>query len=252
MKRMVGFTLVEVLVAIAIFAVLSATGWVVLDQLIKNRDRNAQHAQRLEQLQLAYAQMLRDFSQAVPVVGVLGQERYPAMYLDGQLVRFNQAGVTDPLQQGLDSLQFVSYQYDAAKQAITRKKQAYIYRKQDDNQPADVVLTQVERFQVRALDPAPQLVWPPSSNMLSAEDTHLLAQLPAGVEISFDYQGVSYRWVYALVSSLPNLDEALSGKSTNPSTDPNKNAQRGRQNSSSQNSAQQAANNASQNAKGAP
>jgi len=38
-----GFTLVELLVAIAIFAVLSLLGWKIFDYLLKVRDRNAEH-----------------------------------------------------------------------------------------------------------------------------------------------------------------------------------------------------------------
>ena len=38
-----AFTLVELLVAIAIFAVLSSLGWKVFDYLIKVKDRNMMH-----------------------------------------------------------------------------------------------------------------------------------------------------------------------------------------------------------------
>ena len=54
MKKRSGFTLVELLVAIAIFVVLSALGWKVFDYLIKIKERNTQHEQRLGQLQEAY------------------------------------------------------------------------------------------------------------------------------------------------------------------------------------------------------
>ncbi len=35
-----GFTLVELMVAIAIFAVLSALGWKVFDYMVKTKDQN--------------------------------------------------------------------------------------------------------------------------------------------------------------------------------------------------------------------
>ena len=44
-----GFTLVELLVAIAIFAVLSALGWKVFDYIVKTKDQNAQWAKDLEE-----------------------------------------------------------------------------------------------------------------------------------------------------------------------------------------------------------
>jgi type II secretion system protein J len=74
MTKRSGFTLVELLVAIAIFAVLSALGWKVFDYLIKIKERNTQHEQRLGQLQEAYQQVLRDTVQIVPITAnVTGQ-----------------------------------------------------------------------------------------------------------------------------------------------------------------------------------
>jgi general secretion pathway protein J len=70
MTKRSGFTLVELLVAIAIFAVLSALGWKVFDYLIKIKERNTQHEQRLGQLQEAYQQVLRDTVQIVPITAV--------------------------------------------------------------------------------------------------------------------------------------------------------------------------------------
>lgn len=54
MKKRSGFTLVELLVAIAIFAVLSALGWKIFDYLIKTKERNQQHELQIFELQDAY------------------------------------------------------------------------------------------------------------------------------------------------------------------------------------------------------
>ena len=61
-----AFTLVELLVAITIFAVLSMLGWKVFDYLIKVKDRNAEHETHLFALQDAYQQVLRDSLQIIP------------------------------------------------------------------------------------------------------------------------------------------------------------------------------------------
>ncbi len=192
-----GFTLVEVLVAIAIFAVLSATGWIVFDQLIKNRDRNQQHAAHLTQLQYAYAQALRDFNQAAPVAGIEAGQAYPAFYLENQQIRFNKAGVIDPLQQGLDSLEYVEYRYDAEKQALMRYKQPYVYRKQQQSLQGDILIAPVTEVQFLTRDTDQQVTQEELSEPAK------LAYLPQGVEIRFQYQGRDYRWVFSLVQALP-------------------------------------------------
>ncbi|MFC4952713.1 type II secretion system protein GspJ [Acinetobacter puyangensis] len=202
-----GFTLIEVLVAIAIFAVLSATGWIVFDQLIKNRDRNAEHAQSLTQLQFAYAQMLRDLSQAVPIAGQQNGQLQPALALGSQQLKFNKAGVIDPLQQGLDAFESIEYGFDAGRQALVRYKKPYIYQKQGQETPGDVVLAPIENLQFQALDPAVQSQWPIQSVTDSDAQNYILSQLPKGIEVKFSYQAREYRWVFSLVTALPDLEQ---------------------------------------------
>lgn len=202
MKKHAGFTLVEVLVAIAIFAVLSAAGWQVFDQLLKSRERNTEHAKHLTQLQIAYAQLLRDLNQTVPMAGQEAGERYPALTLQTQQLRFNRAGVIDPLQQRLDAFEFVEYRFDQQKQALVRSKLPYIYRQNRQTVQEDVVLAPIENLQFRALDPNPQDSWPAQIVMDAEAENYQMAQLPKGIEVRFDYQGRNYRWVYSLVSGI--------------------------------------------------
>lgn len=204
-----GFTLVEVLVAIAIFAVLSATGWIVFDQLIKNRERNSQHAEQLTQLQYVYAQMLRDFNQIVPISGQESGQAYPAFYLENQGLKFNKTGVSDPLQQGLDTLEYVEYRYDADKQALMRYKQPYIYRKQSQNLQGDVVLAPISELQFVGLNGDGQ-----QNSTQNLSEAAALVQLPRGVEVRFKYQERDYRWVFSLIQALPdtNIEQGKQGE----------------------------------------
>lgn len=213
-----GFTLVEVLLAIAIFVTLTAMGWMVFDQILKNRDRNAQHSQALVQLQMAYAQVLRDFSQAVPVVGTEDEQLYAALRLQNDRVQFNRAGVIDPLNQGLDQLQYVEYSYDANKKALIRYQHNGIYRKQQQLTQGSVILAPIENLNFQALDPAILQRWPETTVSTTDADAYLAAQLPRGVQLSFDYQGQSYRWVFSLVRALPQQLSAETTTSTS-STD---------------------------------
>ena len=89
LHRASGFTLVELLVAIAIFAVLSALGWKVFDYLIKVKERNTEHEINLGRLQEAYQQILRDTVQTVPLNANINNEIQPALVLQNGRFSFS-------------------------------------------------------------------------------------------------------------------------------------------------------------------
>lgn len=220
-----GFTLVEVLVAIAIFAVLTAVGWKVFDQLIKTRERNQQHALHLMQVQTAYAQMLRDLNQAVAVSGRQSGDIYPALSLQSQQLAFNRTGVIDPLKQNLDDFEYVAYRFDAQRQALIREKLPYIYRQSQQVAQADVVLAPLENLSFQALDPNPQQQWPDRAVIDAEAGEFQLSRLPKGIEVKFDFQGKSYRWVYALVSGLNLVTDTETQNNTANANNTAQNAQ---------------------------
>ena len=227
LKSTSGFTLVEVLVAIAIFAVLSAAGWMVFDQLIKTRERNTTHLEHLQQLQFAYMQVQRDLSQIVPLSGREGEESYPALQLENQQLKFNKAGVIDPLRQGLDRFEFVEYRFDPDKQALMRYHNAYIYRKQSQDMQGDVLIAPIENIQIQALDPAVQTQWPAQSVTETDSTEYLMSQLPQGVVLSFDYQGRTIRWVFSTAKSMPSTETESGTNNSSSENDSNNSAENG-------------------------
>ena len=58
-----GFTLVELLVAILIFGILSMLAYGGLDSVIKSRDRTEAELFRLRQIQITFSQLQRDVEQ---------------------------------------------------------------------------------------------------------------------------------------------------------------------------------------------
>lgn len=65
MKRQQGFTLVEVMVTIAIFALLGLGSFAVLDQVLRTKQQSEQRLGQLEQLQYAWLLIETDIRQAV-------------------------------------------------------------------------------------------------------------------------------------------------------------------------------------------
>lgn len=60
-----GFTLLELMVAMAIFAILAVAGWQVFDSISRSKARAQMQADVLTDLQYAYQQMQRDMTQVV-------------------------------------------------------------------------------------------------------------------------------------------------------------------------------------------
>ena len=177
-----GFTLVELLVAIAIFAVLSALGWKVFDYLAKVKDRNAMHEANLEQLQESYQQILRDTMQAVPLTANVKGQQQPALVLHNGRFNFSKTGVTDPLQQGISPHERVEYQYRADEKKLYRLKYRNLHQTGNDQPESSVMLDEVEAFEIVVLNPNELSSWPESS--VDSQQTEQLRMLPKGIKIN--------------------------------------------------------------------
>ena len=199
MTKRSGFTLVELLVAIAIFAVLSALGWKVFDYLIKIKERNTQHEQRLGQLQEAYQQVLRDTVQIVPITAnVTGQVQPAVMLQNGQLT-FSKTGVTDPLMQGIPPEERVEYIYKADEKKLYRYKYKNLNQAGNDQPETSVLLDSVDQFQIMLLNPNEMAQWPEVA--LSENDVTQTKILPRGLKINLTVNEVSYEWVFSLLNT---------------------------------------------------
>ena len=199
MKKRSGFTLVELLVAIAIFAVLSALGWKVFDYLIKIKERNTQHEQRLGQLQEAYQQVLRDTVQIVPVTANVAGQVQPAVMLQNGQLTFSKTGVTDPLMQGIPPEERVEYIYKADEKKLYRYKYKNLNQTGNDQPETSVLLDSVDQFQIMLLNPNEMAQWP--EVVLSENDVTQAKILPRGLKINLTVNEVSYEWVFSLLNT---------------------------------------------------
>ncbi|WP_168416408.1 type II secretion system minor pseudopilin GspJ [Acinetobacter indicus] len=194
-----GFTLVELLVAIAIFAVLSALGWKVFDYLVKVKDRNQWHEQQLEGLQSAYQQILRDSIQIVPLTANINNDIQPALVLQNGRFNFSKIGVTDPLQQGIAPTERIEYQYRADEQKLYRLKYANLHQSGQDQPVSSILLDNVSQFQVSVLNPQELSNWPDGS--IDLNDDQQKRKLPKGIKINLTVQDVQYEWIFSLLNT---------------------------------------------------
>lgn len=189
-----GFTLVELLVAIAIFAVLAALGWKIFDYLSKVKDRNAMHEQNLGQLQEAYQQIQRDTLQTIPVIGSIGQQVLPALQLENQKLSFSKTGMTDPLKQGVASFERVEYIYNAQDKKLYRLKYTYLNLSAAAQPLSSVLLNDVDQYQVTVLNPNESERWPD-------ENAFNERQLPRGMKVKVMIRDVEYEWIFSLLNT---------------------------------------------------
>lgn len=69
-RAVAGFTLVEMMLAVAILAVIGSMSWMGLDVLLRSRTQAAEHTQRQAQWQIALGQWQADLDQSVLPTGL--------------------------------------------------------------------------------------------------------------------------------------------------------------------------------------
>jgi general secretion pathway protein J len=213
-----GFTLIELVVAMAIFAVLTLSGWQVFNNLIKVRERTTIKAEQISAIQEAYEQLSRDFAQAIPRPAAIGNSVEPAFLLQNNVFHLTKTGVIDPLQQGVSPLERVYYSVE--QEQLIRHAVAQV--DQDGNlvPTTTVLLNHVTDWTVSALDTSTNTTWPinnstpaPSTGQTAAGDV----TMPKALQITLTVSGHPLRWLFALVNNLP---QPTANGSTNPNGTP--------------------------------
>ncbi len=182
-----GFTLMEVLIAVSITAVIGLGIWQVLSGVINTRDRVDQVAEEFEGLQKAFLLLERDLRQVVnrPVRNIYGDYE-PALSNLGEefeLVVTHQ-GWRNPLGKKRSSLQRSAWEFTG--EELRRRYWIMVDQAQEEESRDQLILSDVSDFRVRFMDENRtwQDTWPPPNQGVPTGTGAPILPLPMAVEIT--------------------------------------------------------------------
>jgi general secretion pathway protein J len=180
-----GFTLLELLVALSIFAMMAAMAYGGLSSVIRARTGVDASLERTQRLQQAVFRLQSDLEQAAArgVRDQFGDPR-PALAAEPALgLSFTRHGWRNPLQEPRSHLQRVRYRLDEEGRLV-RHHWRVLDRAQDSAPVETVLLEDVQRLEWRFLDGGREWRdrWPPLAADAPAPDPWE-AELPLVVEV---------------------------------------------------------------------
>lgn len=191
-----GFTLVELLVAIAIFAILAAMGWKVFEHISHVKERNVIREQHLADLQQAYQILLKDSVQMIPVTANVNGDSQPALMLQDGRLMFSKSGVIDPLEQGKPAFERIEYIYKESDKTLLRLRYQNLNYNGNEPPQSGVLLTDIENFKMTVLNPDELDIWP-----IDVDNSVNKKNLAKGIKMNFTYHGTDYEWIFSLMNT---------------------------------------------------
>ncbi len=175
-----GLTLLELLVAISVFALLSAMAYGGLNSVLNTAEHTRSQAERLAEMQLAFNRLQRDLVQISdrPIRDTLGDRQPALQYGTGlTLLEFTKSGWRNPTDQARSSLQRVAYRLEDNE--LQRLAWSHLDRAANATPFTATLLTEVDDVQFRFMDGQQRWhdTWPPLN-------TRGEAGLPRAIEIT--------------------------------------------------------------------
>ena len=279
MRQQRGFTLLELMVAMMIFAMLAVSGWQVFDSVNRARERAQLQADNLAVLQYAYLQLQQDMGQVLAyqasstsnnnaanaanstlnpnLNSPAGNEQNtvipePFMSLSAEQLKMMRYADPDPRYQTSPSIQRVEYIF--SDQRLIRRQ--YSGTENDSVGLDTVVLEGVTEGRWQAYLPELSASFPNNdrqnnnSNALGQANNAAATEstlLPKGVSISFTYQEMPIMWQFALSAQTApdNSQASSSGSDKSNGNNSNDNSSNGTSNNNNNSNNNDSSNDAS-------
>ena len=147
-----GFTLVEVLVALAVFAVVGLLSAQLLSRTLVNHEILSERSARLAEVQRAMLILKRDLAQITerPVRDLFGDSRESVMIGADGMMEFSRVGWRNPLNSPRSEMQRVAYRMHEGH--LHRAWWSVLDRAQDSEPIVQRLLSDVEQVEFFALD----------------------------------------------------------------------------------------------------
>ena len=254
MRHQRGFTLLELMVAMAIFAMLAVAGWQVFDSVNRARERAQFHADNLAVLQYAYLQLQQDMGQIIPYQAAAIQSvsaanngirdstnannnsqsseqineiiPEPFMSLEGDHVSFVRFADPDPRYQSSSRLQRIEYIF--VDERFIRRQYTSIEGGRDSVSLDSVLLEGVTAGRWQAYLPELSTKFPSddtnsgnSTNTARGQAENTVSPkptailLPKGIAVNFTYQDMPITWQWALAPQPISHSNNTNGSSNN-------------------------------------
>jgi general secretion pathway protein J len=183
-----GFTLIEVLVAVFLLAVLSAFAYETLNYVRRSREITESAFDRTRAIELAVHTLATDFEQLAPrpVRDLLGQNAVPALLSDPRttnLVSLTRGGWPNPSGLPRGTLQRVTYRLENG--TLYRDYLTVLDATLSNTPVQRELLRDVTRLGVRYMDTSRtwQEQWPPLATQPQGTPTPALGLRPIAVEV---------------------------------------------------------------------
>jgi general secretion pathway protein J len=208
-RRPRGFTLLELLIAITIFAILATFVYSGLKVVLDTEHQTSLYMQRISKLQLGLNLIQRDIAQAVgrPVRDSYGDQQ-PALKsggISGILLELTRGGFSNPMQLSRSNLQRVGYSFE--ENALYRLTWPTLDRSRESEPYRQKLIDEVSSLELVFYDQALQQKreWPPRATGGEEADPNAL---PLSIELKMELKDWGMiRRLFRVVQSIPVVSE---------------------------------------------